>query len=278
MEPWRRAEAHVGGRRAWPVAPYPSRVDALPVQEWDMSRRTSPLLEVYLLGLMDYESAWQMQQRLVYEVGGAEGRLAALAVCEHPPLVTIGRSGSRSQLDCDDDALAALRLGVRWVNRGGGCMVHAPGQVVAYPIMPLHATDMGLAVYLTRLEHWVIATLDEFGLRATAGPSPGTICTAVGQVAAIGVAVTRGVAYHGVSINLGGPTHLFRILRPDNGRSIRVTTVEAARQRPLPVHRFREALVRHFVDAFELKHHQLFTSCPWLRSKRRDPAHATSAG
>src|SRR5947209_15502199 len=94
-----------------------------------------PVLEVYLLGLVDYEDALRLQRRLVYEVGGANGDLAALVLCEHPPTISVGRRGSRAHIECDDEELASRNIRVRWVNRGGGCYLHVPGQLVVYPIL-----------------------------------------------------------------------------------------------------------------------------------------------
>ena len=46
-------------------------------------------LEVHLLGVVDYESALFLQERLVYDISGANDRRGTLLVCEHPPMVTI---------------------------------------------------------------------------------------------------------------------------------------------------------------------------------------------
>ena len=98
----------------------------------DLQRRltsgTEPaLLQVYLLGVVDFEAALALQRRLAYEVAGDRDR-AALVVCEHPPLITVGRQGSRAHILCDPDELHARRWRVRWVNRGGGCGMLPPGQ------------------------------------------------------------------------------------------------------------------------------------------------------
>ena len=61
-----------------------------------------------------------LQQRLVYEAGGRQGGPITLLVCEHPPLITIGRSGSRAHLRVRPPSWPAGKSRVRWVNRGGG--------------------------------------------------------------------------------------------------------------------------------------------------------------
>src|SRR5438309_6698380 len=107
-------------------------------------------LQVYLLRSIYLESALALQRRLVYQVAG-ERSSAALVLCEHPPLITVGRQGSRSHILCDPEELRVRRWRVRWVNRGGGCVLHQPGQVAVYPILPLDRLNLGLRAYLERL-------------------------------------------------------------------------------------------------------------------------------
>src|SRR4051812_124698 len=120
------------------------------------SPSSSPL-EVYLLGLVDYLELQQLQRRIVYEQGESPG--ASLLLCEHPPTISVGRTGSRSHILPDDETLRGLGIRVHWVNRGGGCNLHLPGQVAAYLIVQL-SPDMSLAGYLDRLHQAVLAVLE----------------------------------------------------------------------------------------------------------------------
>src|SRR5947199_8579390 len=95
----------------------------------------SPPLEVFMLGLVDFEEAQQLQRGLVYDLGERDG--GSLVLCEHEPVITVGRSGSRSHIVPDDDELRDLGIKVHWVNRGGGCILHMPGQLAAYLALPL---------------------------------------------------------------------------------------------------------------------------------------------
>ena len=90
---------------------------------------TPPPLEIYMLGLVDFEDAQRLQRRLVYDLGERGG--SALVLCEHPPTISVGRSGSRSHIAPDDVLLRSLGVRVHGVNRGGGCVLHRPGQLAA---------------------------------------------------------------------------------------------------------------------------------------------------
>src|SRR5262252_2625833 len=100
-------------------------------------------LQAYLLGTVDFDAALALQRQLVYQVGGERDQ-AALVLCEHPAAITVGRQGSRAHILYEPEELHSLRWRVRWVNRGGGCLLHLPGQLAVYPILPLDRLGLGL--------------------------------------------------------------------------------------------------------------------------------------
>src|SRR5207253_2503269 len=116
----------------------------------DIRASTGPVLQVYLLGTVDFEEMLRVQRRLVYDVAGDRDR-AVLILCEHPPGISVGREGSREHIRCGPAELAARRWPVRWVNRGGGCLLHLPGQLAIYPIVALDRLGLGLQAYLDHL-------------------------------------------------------------------------------------------------------------------------------
>ena len=59
------------------------------------------------------------------------------------PIVTIGREGSLRQLIGSEQELKAGQIEVRWINRGGGALFHAPGQLAVYPVIPLKRIGLG---------------------------------------------------------------------------------------------------------------------------------------
>src|SRR5687768_9143003 len=92
----------------------------------------------HLMGCVDFDDCQSLQRRLAYDaLTRADGRVAVL-ICEHPPLVTIGRAGSRSQVQIATDELAKRQLTIRYVSRGGGAILHGAGQIAVYPIVPLN--------------------------------------------------------------------------------------------------------------------------------------------
>src|SRR5271170_2976216 len=169
-----------------------------------------PPLEVYMLGLVDFLEVQQLQRRIVYELGERGG--AALILCEYPPTISVGRSGSRAHIGADDETLQSLGIKVHWVNRGGGCVLHLPGQLAAYFAVPLDACGLTLQRYLDGLHASIIRVLEEFDLMGTLRADLPGVFSGPARIATVGVAVSRSIAYHGLTLNVGPYLELFEIM------------------------------------------------------------------
>lgn len=237
-----------------------------------------PPLVVYLLGVVDFLEVQRIQRRLVYEQSERGG--AAMIVCEHPPTISVGRRGSRLHIAAADDELATMGIQVHWVNRGGGCVLHLPGQLSCSLILPLEQLGLTPMSHVQRLGEVILKTLEEFDLRGTARMEPPGVFLGSGRVASLGVAVGRGIAYHGFTLNVAPYLDLFDVLsEPGAGGSPqRQTSMEARRQRPTLMSKAREALVRRTEEVFGLDHHHLHTHHPRLQRKVPYHAYAPSPG
>jgi lipoyl(octanoyl) transferase len=205
-------------------------------------------LRVYLLGLVEFERALALQQVLLAQVAG-DRRAGALVLCEHPPLITVGRHGTPAHIRCGPEELRARRWRVRWVNRGGGCLLHLPGQLAVYPILPLDALGLGVEAYLARLQRVLLGVLDDFGVQgATRREQPG-VWAGGRPVAAVGVAVRDWVAYFGAALNVDCDLTPFKLVQTSPGEGPMTSLVRERRGavRPAGV---RQALVERFAEAF----------------------------
>jgi lipoyl(octanoyl) transferase len=230
-----------------------------------LDRRTpqSSALRAYLLGQVEFEAALGLQRTLVYETAG-ERHSASLVLCEHPPLLTVGRDGSPADIRCDLDELRMRGWPVRWVNRGGGCLLHLPGQLAIYPIVPLDWHGLGLTAYLERLQRVLVTVLDDFSvLGETRLHQPG-VWVGSRLIAGIGVAVRDWVAYFGAVLNINPDLCPFRIVRTGPHQSEPMTSLERERRGPLRPSLVRERLLEHFAEAFDFERTSLFTNHPYL--------------
>ncbi len=238
---------------------------------------SSAPLEIYMLGLVDFDEAQRVQRRLVYDLGERGG--SALILCEHPPTISVGRSGSRLHIALDDDALRSQRLKVHWVNRGGGCLLHLPGQLAAYFALTLSPPALDLRRYLQGLHNAVVAVLDEFELKGEIRPDLPGVFLGHARIASIGVAVNRWIAYHGLTLNVGPFLEPFDQILDEPGIGsypLRQTSMESRRQRLTPMPKVREALIRCLETEFGLERHHIYTQHPLIRRKVSAHVYASS--
>lgn len=179
---------------------------------------------VLKLGLVDYESAWQMQETYAAQIARGE-RPPTLLLLEHPHTYTFGRGGHPENLLWDEAERERRGVQVYWVDRGGDVTYHGPGQLVGYPLMPLapgglYANPDGrlpqadYVGFVRKLEEMLIKALASLGVpgKQIAGLTGVWVKSKIGnlqskipyaKIAAIGVKVdVHGVSRHGFALNV----------------------------------------------------------------------------
>jgi lipoyl(octanoyl) transferase len=232
------------------------------------------VLQAYLFGSVDFEAALALQRRLVYTVAG-DRENAFLVLCEHPPLITVGRQGSFTHILFEPEELSARQWRVRWVNRGGGCLLHLPGQLAIYPILALDQLGLGLQEYLDRLREIIVAVLDDFGIRGQVRPGQPGVWVGSRLIADIGVAVRTWVAYYGIVLNINPALDLCRRVRTGGPVSGPMTSLARERRGPLRPSLVRERLLEHFAARFAFPRLSLFSDHPSLSRKAPSDACAS---
>lgn len=227
-------------------------------------------VDVHLLGLVDFDAGLALQQRLVYETSGrADGRIALL-VCEHPAAISVGRQGSWAHIRLDREGLERRQLAVRWLARGGGCVMHAPGQLAVYPIVPLAWHGWSVGEYLNRLQGGLQAAIAELGVAGQTRAGRHGLWGRGGLLAAFGIAVRHGVASHGAFLNVHPALRPFRHVNMDPAGGAATSSLVAERRQPIRMGRAREAVIRRLAEAFDAPRYHLFTGHPLFDTALRD--------
>jgi lipoyl(octanoyl) transferase len=233
------------------------------------TEQQSPAVETFLLGRIEFGRCLELQRRLIREIGGRNDGQIVLLLCEHPPLITVGRGGSPGEIAADSGLLRSRQIEVRWVNRGGGCLVHCPGQLAVYPLVPLRWHGFSVGEYIERLQAGMIETLDELGIRGHTPPGQCGVWGRTGQLAALGVAVRNWVTYYGAYLNVCPAMGLFRLVETDPAGQTRMSCLVAERRGPVRMTAVRAELVRHLAAAFGCDRYHLYTGHPLLRDDSR---------
>lgn len=174
------------------------------------------ICHVLRLGFVDYQLAWELQNRLADEIA-AGSRPQALLLLEHPHIFTFGRRGQAANLLWSPEELARRRVQTLWVDRGGDVTYHGPGQLVGYPLLklaaaralaePQHLPPADYTGYLRRLERTLVQALSALGVAAQQREAMTGVWVQAGgelrKIASIGVKVdARGLTRHGFSLNV----------------------------------------------------------------------------
>ena len=232
----------------------------------------SPAVETYLLGRIALDRFLDLQDRVAEEIGRRDDGQVCLLLCEHPEIITIGRGGSPADVRTDAVPLRRGQLQTRWVKRGGGCLLHAPGQLAVYPIVPLRWHGFTLGEYLDRLQGGILRTLEALGIRAQTRPGQYGLWGRTGQLAAFGVAVRDEVSRHGAFINVCPALGLFRLVATDPGHATRISCLVAERQGPVKMTSVRAEVVGQLTAALGCDRYHLYTGHPWLRGNPAAPS------
>ena len=224
------------------------------------------------LGLIGYEEAFVLQKRVV-AARKADAIGDVLLLCEHPHVITLGRSGKRENLLASERVLAQKGVEFHSTNRGGDITYHGPGQIVGYPVIQLAAIRRDVVWYVRMLEEVMIRTCADFGIaaRREEGKTGAWIdpqkkdspqrtqssqslqsneAAAAEKIGAIGVHISRWVTSHGFAFNVATDLRYFELIVPCGIAERKATSLEKVLGRAVKRNEAAPKLVEHFGEVF----------------------------
>jgi lipoyl(octanoyl) transferase len=222
------------------------------------------------LGLIDYQEAWDYQERIFAEtlalktqnriLSDAEKVLTPniLLFCQHPHVYTLGKSGKPEHLLLSTEDLTAKQAKYYKINRGGDITYHGPGQIVGYPILDLDNFFTDIHLYMRMLEEAIIRTLADYQIDAgrikgltgvwldhEAQVNPRKIC-------ALGVKASRWVTMHGFALNVNTDLSYFGNIVPCGIEDKAVTSMQKELEREVSIGEVSNILKTHLADLFQM--------------------------
>ena len=223
------------------------------------------------LGLIGYAEAWALQKRVV-AARKSEAIDDVLLFCEHPHVITQGRSGKREHLLASEQVLRQKGVEFHATDRGGDITYHGPGQIVGYPILNLGAIRRDVVWYVRMLEEAMIRATAEFGIsagreagktgvwvadkqkwRVASGEWPEEEIAAAEKLAAIGVHISRWVTSHGFAYNVSTDLRYFDLIVPCGITGRKATSLEKLLGRSLPTKEVMPRIAKHLGELFGLE-------------------------
>jgi lipoate-protein ligase B len=205
---------------------------------------------VFEPGCIDYGEAMRLQHRLVEARKSRVLATDVLILLEHPPVFTLGRRGGRENLIVASEVLANAGIQVIQTERGGNITYHGPGQLVAYLILDLEAAKMGVKAFVHCLEDVMIRTAADWGVAAERNPANRGIWVGNSKMGSIGIAIRRGITYHGLAFNVDVSLEPFGWINPCGLADVGITSLQAVSGRPLNMPSVGRAFKGHVQSVF----------------------------
>lgn len=206
------------------------------------------------LGLIDYKKALEIQEKLL-ALRQQNVIDDVFLLVEHPPVITVGRSGSYSNILLAQDQLKSIGVSVYEVNRGGDVTYHGPGQIVGYMIMDLNNRGRDIHKFVGKVGEVFIRLLkEEYNIDSNMDRGKYTgVWVGNEKVTAMGIAVKRWVTMHGFAFNVNTDMENYKWIYPCGIKDRGVTSLKQLTGITQDFEKINEYVLNYFCKVFELK-------------------------
>ena len=204
------------------------------------------------LGMIEYNQAWKLQSEIVAAKVNRAIRKDIVLFLEHPSVFTLGRRGGRDYLQVGESFLERAGIPLIQVERGGFITFHGPGQLVAYPIIDLETRRLGVTEYVAALEEIMLLTVRSWGLTAQRRSKNAGIWIGNQKMGNIGIALRKGVSFHGLSLNINMDLTPFSWIQPCGLAGVSMTSVKQELGKEIPMHTVEHELKKNFRTVLKL--------------------------
>ncbi|RTL55084.1 MAG: lipoyl(octanoyl) transferase LipB [Sphingobacteriales bacterium] len=217
------------------------------------------------LGLKDYKSVWDFQERLLAtnvalksnEVTRKQTKNYLLFV-EHTPVYTLGKSGKREHILISEAEMKEKSIDFFHINRGGDITFHGPQQIVGYPILDLDKFKTDLGWYLRSLEEVIIQTLAIYGIKGSRSEGETGVWIDPDKkgferkICAMGIKCSRWITMHGFAFNINTNLNYFNNIIPCGIQNKQVTSLQKELGMPIPMDEVKQHVKENFAKVFEV--------------------------
>lgn len=205
------------------------------------------------LGLMDYDEAWKLQTDIVGARNRGELNTDTILVLEHPAVFTLGRRGGAENLLVAEAFLKESGIAVTQVERGGNITYHGPGQLVVYPIIDLEAAKISVVDFVNALEEVMLQTVAVWGIKAGRNSTNHGIWVGNQKLGSIGIALRKGVSFHGLALNVNLDLTPFTWIQPCGLQGVQMTSMAKELSGEISMPEVREVIKERFQLTFGIQ-------------------------
>lgn len=168
------------------------------------------------LGLRDYGGVWQSMKSHIRE----EDFKNEIWFLEHTPVFTLGTAADQKHI------LNAKGIPVIQSDRGGEVTYHGPGQLVIYFMIDVKKSKLGPKILVKTLQEITKSLLKEYSIDSEFIDGAPGVYVNEKKIASIGLRISKGKTYHGISINVDMDLAPFSYINPCGYEGLKVTQIK----------------------------------------------------
>ena len=220
---------------------------------------------IYDLGVLDYNTALNFQEKKLQEIidikrtnrnkGSTIETPNYFLFVEHPPVITLGKSGQEKNLLLTKEELERKKIQYFNTNRGGDITFHGYGQIVGYPVIDLENFYTDINRYLRTLEEIVISTLNFYKISSQRSSGETGVWLEPNspnsrKICAIGVKTSRWVTMHGFALNVDTDLRYYDYIIPCGIRGKGITSINKEVKKIVSINEVKEKLLENLKKTF----------------------------
>ena len=220
---------------------------------------------IYDLGILDYNTALNFQEKKLQEIidikrtnrnkGSSIETPNYFLFVEHPPVITLGKSGQEKNLLLTKEELERKKIQYFNTNRGGDSTFHGYGQIVGYPVIDLENFYTDINRYLRTLEEIVISTLNFYKISSQRSSGETGVWLEPNspnsrKICAIGVKTSRWVTMHGFALNVDTDLRYYDYIIPCGIRGKGITSINKEVKKIVSINEVKEKLLENLKKTF----------------------------
>jgi len=200
--------------------------------------------------LIPFREAWSRQEAYVRDIQKGV-RPSTLILCEHPPVLTIGREGGEQNVKIDPSLLASQGIEMIPINRGGDITAHNLGQLIGYPLFNLSEFRQDLHWFLRSIEDIIMQVLEEYGIASgRVEGKTGVWIEEERKICAIGLHCSRWVTSHGFALNVNNDLSIFDWIIPCGIPDKEVTSIHRELGKNIDMEDLKEKCRKAYIEYF----------------------------
>jgi len=175
----------------------------------------SQALIVRYLGTQNYLDIFQKMQGFTAQRSASS--VDEIWLLEHPAVFTLGRNGKAEHI------LDAANIPIICIDRGGQVTYHGQGQLIVYLLLDIRRIQIGVRQLVTLMENALIQLLAQQHIEAISKVDAPGVYVAKKKIAALGLRISKGRSYHGLSLNVDMDLSPFQGINPCGYQGLEVT-------------------------------------------------------